>query len=133
MAQTSVNPPWFVRKDLDGFFGLMIDNLIQLILIVGLCRELIRLPDSYIFGKILPGAAISILVGNFFYAWQARWLARETGRDDVTALPYGINTVSLFGFVFFIMLPIAQETKDGCPVSKALKGNVDIQLEARLV
>ncbi|HJP86416.1 MAG TPA: OsmC family peroxiredoxin [Gemmatimonadaceae bacterium] len=27
---------------------------------------------------------------------------------------------------------IAQETKDGCPVSKALKG-VDIQLEARLV
>ncbi len=46
--------PWFVRKDPDGFFGLMIDNLIQLILIVSLCRELIHLPDSYIFGKILP-------------------------------------------------------------------------------
>jgi AGZA family xanthine/uracil permease-like MFS transporter len=112
MAQPAANPPWFVRKDLDGFFGLMIDNLIQLILIVGLCRELIRLPDSYIFGKILPGAAISILVGNFFYAWQARRLAQESGREDVTALPYGINTVSLFAFVFFIMLPIAQETKD---------------------
>jgi adenine/guanine/hypoxanthine permease len=112
MPQASFNPPWFVRKDLDGFFGLMIDNLIQLILIVSLCRELIRLPDEYIFGKILPGAAISILVGNFFYAWQARQLARETGREDVTALPYGINTVSLFAFVFFIMLPIVQETKD---------------------
>lgn len=101
-----------MRKDLDGFFGLMIDNLIQLILIVGLCRGLIGLPDSYIFGKILPGAAISILVGNFFYAWQARQLARQSGREDVTALPYGINTVSLFAFVFFIMLPIVQETKD---------------------
>ena len=112
MAQRSFNPPWFVRKDLDGFFGLMIDNLIQLILIVALCRELIRLPDEYIFGKILPGAAISILVGNFFYAWQARQLALRTGRADVTALPYGINTVSLFAFVFFIMLPIVQETKD---------------------
>jgi len=112
MARPASNPPWFVRKDLDGFFGLMIDNLIQLILIVGLCRELVRLPDSYIFGKILPGAAISILVGNFFYAWQARRLAQETGREDVTALPYGINTVSLFAFVFFIMLPIVQETKD---------------------
>ena len=66
MMQLASHPSWFVRKDLDGFFGLMIDNLIQLILIVGLCRELIRLPDSYIFGKILPGAAISILVGNFF-------------------------------------------------------------------
>ena len=112
MPQASFNPPWFVRKDLDGFFGLMIDNLIQLILIVTLCRELIRLPDDYIFGKILPGAAISILVGNLFYAWQARRLARETGREDITALPYGINTVSLFAFVFFIMLPIVQETKD---------------------
>src|SRR5918999_5418544 len=28
---------------------------------------------------------------------------------------------------------IANETKEGCPVSKALKGNVDISLEARLV
>jgi len=112
MSPPSFNPPWFVRKDLDGFFGLMIDNLIQLILIVSLCRELIHLPDSYIFGKILPGAAISILFGNFFYAWQARRLARATGREDVTALPYGINTVSLFAFVFFIMLPIYLETKD---------------------
>jgi len=109
---TNLIHPWFVRKDLDGFFGLMIDNLIQLTLIVSLCRELIHLPDAYIFGRILPGAAISILVGNFFYAWQARRLARETGREDVTALPYGINTVSLFAYVFFIMLPIYQETKD---------------------
>lgn len=28
---------------------------------------------------------------------------------------------------------IARETKEGCPVSKAIRGNVDIQLEARLV
>lgn len=112
MQEHSFNPPWFVRKDLDGFFGLMIDNVIQLILIVSLCRELIHLPDSYILGRLLPGAAISILVGNVFYAWQARRLARETGREDVTALPYGINTVSLFAFVFFIMLPVYQETKD---------------------
>ncbi len=112
MSQPPNSHPWFVHKDLDGFFGLMIDNVIQLILIVSLCRELIHLPDSYIFGRILPGAAISILVGNFFYSWQARRLARETGREDVTALPYGINTVSLFAYVFFIMLPIYQETKD---------------------
>ena len=111
MPQHPFNPAWFVRKDLDGFFGLMIDNLIQLILIVSLCRELIHLPDEYIFGKILPGAAFSILVGNLFYAWQARRLAREIGRDDVTALPYGINTVSLFAFIFFIMMPIYQETQ----------------------
>jgi hypothetical protein len=32
-------------------------------------------------------------------------LAAATGRDDVCALPYGINTVSLFGHVFLVMLP----------------------------
>jgi AGZA family xanthine/uracil permease-like MFS transporter len=32
-------------------------------------------------------------------------LARRTGRDDVCALPYGINTVSLFAHVFLVMLP----------------------------
>ncbi len=112
MSELSPRNLWFVRKDLDGFFGLLIDNLIQLILIVSLCRELIHLPDSYIFGRILPGAAISILVGNLFYARQARQLARATNREDVTALPYGINTVSLFAYLFFIMLPIYQETRD---------------------
>ncbi len=28
---------WFVKRDLDGFFGLFIDNLVQLLLIVQLC------------------------------------------------------------------------------------------------
>jgi AGZA family xanthine/uracil permease-like MFS transporter len=32
-------------------------------------------------------------------------LARRTGRTDVTALPFGINTVSLFAYVFLVMLP----------------------------
>jgi AGZA family xanthine/uracil permease-like MFS transporter len=48
---------------------------------------------------------MSLLVGNLFYARQAMRLARETGRTDVCALPYGINTVSLFAHVFLIMLP----------------------------
>lgn len=87
MSHPSPSYPWFVRKDLDGFFGLMIDNLIQLILIVTLCRELIHLPDAYIFGRILPGAALSILVGNFFYSWQARQLGRP--------LASGISELSL--------------------------------------
>jgi len=70
------------------------------------------MPDKLIFGVILPGAAISILLGNLFYSWQARRLAINTQRDDVTALPYGINTVSLFAFIFFIMAPVYNDTKD---------------------
>ena len=59
-----------------------------------------------LFQHILPGAAVSILIGNIFYAWQARQLALKEGRNDVTALPYGINTPSLLVYVFFVMNPV---------------------------
>jgi AGZA family xanthine/uracil permease-like MFS transporter len=94
-----------VRGDIDGFFGLALDNLVQLLLIDALCRTVLGMPPSLLYGRVLPGAAISLVVGNVFYAWQARRLAERTGRADVCALPYGINTVSLFGHVFLIMLP----------------------------
>ena len=100
--------PYFVRRDLDGFFGLFVDNLIQLLLILTLCSGLCGMTgeSSYLLYKhVLPGAAISILIGNLFYAWQARRLARKEGRSDVTALPFGINTPSLLVYVFFVMAP----------------------------
>jgi AGZA family xanthine/uracil permease-like MFS transporter len=96
---------WFVRGDVDGFFGLALDNLVQLLLIDGLCRFVLGFGPELVYGRILPGAAASLLVGNLYYAWQARQLAVRTGRTDVCALPYGINTVSLFAHVFMVMLP----------------------------
>ena len=107
-----MRPRLFVGGDLDGFFGLFVDNLLQLMLIDVLCRGVCGLPDSLVVGRILPGAAISILLGNLFYSWQAWKLAKNSGRDDVTALPYGINTPSLVAFIFLIMGPVYQETKD---------------------
>lgn len=105
---------WFYRHDLDGFFGLFIDNLVQIILIVGFSLGLLGMGDEpgFLFGTVLPGVAISVAVGNLFYAWQAVRLGRREGRENVTALPYGINTVSLFAFVFFIMLPVYLQTHD---------------------
>src|ERR1041384_917267 len=96
---------WFVRGDIDGFFGLALDNLVQLLLIDTLCRFVLGFPADLVYGRVLPGAAVSILVGNVFYAMQAKKLAERTGRTDVCALPYGINTVSLIAHVFLVMLP----------------------------
>src|SRR6187397_667496 len=96
---------WFTRGDIDGFFGLALDNLVQLLLIDALCRFVLGFPPDLIYGRVLPGAAISILLGNLAYSYQAHRLALRTGRTDVCALPYGINTVSLIAHVFLIMLP----------------------------
>lgn len=96
---------WFVRGDIDGFFGLALDNLVQLLLIDTLCRNVLGFSDALLYGRVLPGVAISLLFGNVFYAWQAKRVAQLEGRTDVCALPYGINTVSLFAHVFLVMLP----------------------------
>ena len=96
----------FVRGDIDGFIGLSLDNLIQILLIISLCRGVLGYPDTLIFGKILPATGISLLVGNLLYARQAYKIAKREKRDDRTALPYGINTVSLFADIFLVMLPV---------------------------
>jgi AGZA family xanthine/uracil permease-like MFS transporter len=96
---------WFHRGDIDGFFGLAVDNLVQLLLIDALCRFVLGFSDALLYGQVLPGAAVSLLVGNLYYAWQARRLGAALGRDDICALPYGINTVSVFAHVFLVMLP----------------------------
>ena len=96
---------WFSRGDVDGFFGLALDNLVQLLLVDALCRHILGFSNELVYGRVLPGVAVSLVVGNLYYARQAKKLADETGRTDVCALPYGINTVSLFGHVFLVMLP----------------------------
>lgn len=110
--ENQVSFRWWKSGDLDGFFGLFIDNLIQLILIVVLCKFVVGLPDELVVGRILPGVAVSLLVGNIFYAYQAKSLALKTGSNDVTALPYGVNTVSLFAYILFVIKPVMEQTGD---------------------
>ncbi|MFY8148312.1 MAG: NCS2 family permease [Prochlorococcaceae cyanobacterium] len=121
-ATPAASPRWWVRGDLDGFLGLGLDNLIQILLILGLCRGVLGYPDTLLFGTILPATGISLVVGNGAYAWQAYRLAQRERRDDRTALPYGINTVSLFAYVFLVMLPVKLEALGlGLPEEQAVR------------
>lgn len=105
--------PLFTAGDVDGFFGLAVDNLIQFLLILALCTGVLGFPLDLVLRTVLPGAALSIVVGNLFYAWQSQRLSAASGRRDVTALPYGINTVSLFAYVFLVMLPVKLAAQAG--------------------
>ena len=44
---------WFVRGDIDGFFGLALDNLVQMLLIGALCRFVLGFS-----GRLTPPASI---------------------------------------------------------------------------
>ncbi len=100
--------PWFVKGDLDGFFGLAVDNLVQVLVIVTLCKQLCGFTDDLVYARVLPGIAVSLLIGNVYYALHARRVAKRDGNLNCTALPYGINTPSVFAYILFILAPVYQ-------------------------
>ena len=99
----------FVKGDIDGLFGLGLDNLVNLILMSSLCLGFLKFSNELFYGQILPGAAIGMIVGNAFYAWQAIRLAKREGRNDVCALPFGLNIIAVFVYVFLVMYPVQQK------------------------
>jgi hypothetical protein len=77
----------FVKGDWEGFFSVFINHLVQFLILVALCQDALGFSAELVYGRILPGVAISFLIGNLFYAWQALRLAKAEGRDDVCAFP----------------------------------------------
>jgi AGZA family xanthine/uracil permease-like MFS transporter len=98
----------FCRGDVDGFCAIALDNIVQLLLIPPLCIGVLGFRPELVYGRILPGVAVSYLIGNLFYAWQAHRLARRENRTDVCALPFGLNTPTLIAYVFLVMAPARQ-------------------------
>ena len=99
---------WIEKGDWDGFFGLGLNNLINFLLIISLSQTVLGFSTEMIATRVLPGMAMGLLFGNLYYAWQARSLATRLGRDDVCALPYGINLLPIFFYTFYVMLPAQQ-------------------------
>lgn len=104
--------PLFSRNDLNAFWALFSDNLANLLIISAVCRFVFQMPADIVFGRILPGAAIAILLGVIVYVFLAKRLAAKENRSDVTALPYGISTPVMFVYLFGVIGPIYWATND---------------------
>src|SRR5205823_2440913 len=111
-ATQAVTPRLWVIGDLNGFFGLFTNVLLNVIVLTGLCLGVVQLPPDTVFGRILPALGIALPLGNLFYAYLAWQLSKEEGRNDVTAMPYGPSVPHMFIVVFLIMLPTYLTTKD---------------------
>ncbi|PYN55944.1 MAG: MFS transporter [Candidatus Rokuibacteriota bacterium] len=62
--------------------------------------------------RMVPGTALGVLAGDLVYTWLAVRLMRRTGRSDVTAMPFGIDTPTLFAMVFGVLGPVMLATGD---------------------
>src|SRR5271170_2741434 len=105
-------PKLWVPGDLNAFFGFGTNILTNMLTLTILLRFVIKMPDSIVFGRILPAVGLMLCLSTFYYAYLAYRLAKSTGRNDVCALPSGISVPHMFVVVFVIMLPIASKTGD---------------------
>lgn len=96
---------WFVPGDLNGFFGLVVDNLSILGFIAAALIGIFGFPAEVIYTRMFPGTAFGVLVGNLIYTWMARRLAARSGRDDVTAMPLGLDAPTSIGMALLVLGP----------------------------
>jgi AGZA family xanthine/uracil permease-like MFS transporter len=108
----AARPKLWVPGDLNALFGFGTNIIVNLLVLTGLLRFVLRMPDSLVFGRILPATGLMLFLSTVYYAWLARRLAIRTGRTDVCALPSGISVPHMFVVTFVVMLPILHATND---------------------
>ena len=95
---------WAQTGDINAFFGLMLDNIAGLALLVGLLADF-GVPVNFSLAYMVPGTAIGVLVGDLLFFYLAFWYAKRSGKTDVTAMPLGLDTPSTFGMCLFVLGP----------------------------
>ncbi|WP_298883597.1 regulator [uncultured Bradyrhizobium sp.] len=105
-------PALWTSGDWNAFFGFGTNILVNMLVLTGLLRFVLKMPDSLVFGRILPALGLMMCLSTFYYAFLAYRLAQKTGRSDVCALPSGVSVPHMFIVTFVIMLPITLKTGD---------------------
>ena len=100
------------RGDWAAYFGLMTNNLTNLLTMMGLLIFVVGIPKEIVYGRIAPAFGLAVLVASICYAWFGMQMARATGRTDVTALPSGPSAPSIFTVTFLVLMPVYQQTGD---------------------
>jgi adenine/guanine/hypoxanthine permease len=104
--------PFWTPGDWNALFGFGTNILVNILVLTGLLRFVLQMPDAIVFGRILPATGLMMFLSTMYYAWLARRLGAKTGRTDICALPSGISVPHMFVVVFVVMMPILHMTKD---------------------
>lgn len=103
---------WWTRGDTNAFFGLGFNILVNVLTLTGLMIGVVAVPAGDVLGTVLPALGVALILGNLYYTFLARRLAKRENRSDVTALPYGPSVPHMFIVVFVVMLPVYLNTQD---------------------
>jgi AGZA family xanthine/uracil permease-like MFS transporter len=109
MAENNAQAPfkyeWFTMGDVNGFFGLMFDNMTVLSFMAGILIFAFGFPADIVYKRMFPGTAFGVLFGDIVYTWMAFRLAKRTNNPKVTAMPLGLDTPSTIGITLAVLGP----------------------------
>lgn len=100
------------RGDWAGYFGLLSNNLTNLLTMIGLLVFVVGLPKDMVYGRIAPAFGLAVFAASVWYTIFALRVVKATGRKDVTALPSGPSAPSIFTVTFLVILPVFLQTKN---------------------
>ena len=115
MAQPFDRYRWATPGDVNAFFGLMLDNVMNLVILAGILTMVFRMPADVVYTRMFPGTAFGVLFGDLIYTWMAFRLAARERRQDVTAMPLGLDAPSTIGMAFTVLGPAFLAAKTRLP------------------
>ena len=68
---------FWVPGDWNAFFGFGTNILVNLLTLTALLRFVLKIPDSLVFGRILPATGLMLCLSTFYYAFLAYRLAKK--------------------------------------------------------
>lgn len=111
-TSSNFRPKLWVAGDLNAFFGLFSNVMLNVLVLTGLTLGMVKIPSEIVFGRILPALGIALSLGNIYYAYITWQLAKKEQRDTVTALPYGPSVPQMFIVTLLVMMPAYIKTND---------------------
>src|ERR1700732_4643305 len=84
-APAPASLPLWTRGDTNAFFGLGFNILVNVLTLTGLMIGVVSVPAGDVLGTVLPALGVALILGNLYYTFLARRLARRENRADVTA------------------------------------------------
>lgn len=108
----SVKIPLFKKADLDASIGVFFDGFSKVIVAVAILLGTFGLDGATVFGTMMPGVLVNVIVLNGGLWLYYRHVAKSRGDRDLTAIPAGLQAGRMFIWLYSIMLPVYNTTGD---------------------
>ena len=107
-----VRIPLFRKGDLDASVGVFFDGFSKIIVFTSVLVGTFHLDRGTVFGTMMPGLFVSVLMLNGGLWLYYRHIAKQRGDATLTAIPASVQAGRMFIWLYSIMLPVYEMTGD---------------------